>query len=116
MFSNIYNALTRFTIGDFLDIILVTIILYSFLRLIKDTKAYQMAIGLGIVGALFLLANVGNLYVTQWLIRTFINFLIIGIIVLFAPELRRFLTSIGSRREGFIFPLFLHGFYFQVRK
>ena len=97
MFSNIIDALTRATIGDLLDIILVTIILYSFLRLIKDTKAYQMAMGFGIVGVLFLVAQIGNLYVTQWLIRTFINYLIIAIIILFAPELRRFLTSIGSR-------------------
>ena len=97
MFSNIIDALTRATIGDLLDIILVTIILYSFLRLIKDTKAYQMAMGLGIVGVLFLVAQIGNLYVTQWLINTFINVLIIAIIILFAPELRRFLTSIGSR-------------------
>ena len=97
MFSNIIDALTLATIGDLLDIILVTIIFYSFLRLIKDTKAYQMAMGLGIVGVLFLVAQIGNLYVTQWLIRTFINFLIIAIIVLFSPELRRFLTSIGSR-------------------
>ena len=97
MFSNIIDALTLATIGDLLDIILVTIIFYSFLRLIKDTKAYQMAMGLGIVGGLFLVAQIGNLYVTQWLIRTFINFLIIAIIVLFSPELRRFLTSIGSR-------------------
>lgn len=97
MFSNIIDALTRATIGDLLDIILVTIILYSFLRLIKDTKAYQMTIGLGIVGVLFLIAQIGKLYVTQWLIRTFINYLIIAIIILFAPEIRRFLTSIGSR-------------------
>ncbi len=97
MFSNIFDILKRATIGDLLDIILVTIILYSFLRLIKDTKAYQMAIGLGLVGVLVLVAQIGNLYVTQWLIRTFSPILIIAIIILFAPELRRFFTSIGSR-------------------
>ncbi len=97
MFSNYYDALIRANIGDLIDIILVTIILYSFLRLIKDTKAYQMAMGLGIVGILFLVAYIGNLYVTQWLIRTFSPILIIAIIILFAPELRRFFTSIGSR-------------------
>lgn len=97
MFTSIIDALTRATIGDLIDIIFVTVILYSFFRLIKDTKAYQMAIGLGIVGVLFLVAQWGKLYVTHWLIRTFINYLIIAIIILFAPELRRFLTSIGSR-------------------
>ncbi len=97
MFANISNALSRFTVGDFIDILLVTIILYSFFRLIKDTKAYQMSIGLGIVGILFLIARWGNLVVTHWLIKIFTTYLIIAIIVLFQGELRRFLTTIGSR-------------------
>lgn len=97
MFADIINALSRFTVGDFIDILLVAIILYSFFRLIKDTKAYQMAIGLGIIGILFLIARWGNLVVTHWLIRIFTTYLIIAIIVLFQGELRRFLTTIGSR-------------------
>lgn len=97
MFTDIINALSRFTVGDFIDILLVAIILYSFFLLIKDTKAYQMAIGLGIVGILFLIARWGNLVVTHWLIRIFTTYLIIAIIVLFQGELRRFLTTIGSR-------------------
>ncbi len=97
MLANILNALSHFNISDFIDILLVTIILYSFFRLIKDTKAYQMAIGLGIVIILFLLTQWGKLVVSHWLIKNFITYLIIAIIVLFQGELRRFLTSIGSR-------------------
>jgi diadenylate cyclase len=97
MLSNIINALASFTLGDFLDILLVTIILYSFFRLIKDTKAYQMAIGIAIVGILFLIAQWGKLVVSYWLIEKFVMYFIIAIIVLFQGEIRRLLTSIGSR-------------------
>ncbi len=97
MFNNIINALTRFTLADFIDIILVTIILYSFFRLIKDTKAYQMAIGLAVVGVLYLITQVGNLVVSHWIIKIFTTYLIIAIIVLFQGEIRRFLTTLGSR-------------------
>ncbi len=96
-FTDIANALKAFTLGDFLDILLVTFILYSFFRLIKDTKAYQMAIGLGIVLLLFLVSQWANLIVTQRIISSFITYLIIAVIILFQGELRRFLTSIGSR-------------------
>lgn len=96
MFTNIVNVLSRSTLGDLVDILLVTIILYSFFRLIKDTKSYQMAIGLGIVGVLFLLTQWGNLVVSHWLIKNFITYSIIAIIVLFQGEIRRFLMSIGS--------------------
>ncbi len=97
MFENIINALANFTLGDFLDILLVTIILYSFFRLIKDTKAYQMAIGIAMVGLIFIITQWGNLVVSHWLIEKFIMYLIIAIIVLFQGELRRFLMTIGSQ-------------------
>ncbi|MEA3420597.1 MAG: TIGR00159 family protein, partial [Acidobacteriota bacterium] len=61
MFANIITALSSFTFGDLIDILLVTFILYSFFRLIKDTKAYQMAIGLGIVGIMFIITQWGKL-------------------------------------------------------
>jgi len=97
IFTDIANALKAFTLGDFLDILLVAFILYSFFRLIKDTKAYQMAIGLGIVLLLFLVSQWANLIVTQRIISSFITYLIIAVIILFQGEIRRFLTSIGSR-------------------
>jgi len=97
MLTNIINALASFTLGDFLDILLVTLILYSFFRLIKDTKAYQMAIGIAIVGLLFLITQWGNFVVSHWLIEKFVMYLIIAIIVLFQGEIRRLLTSIGSQ-------------------
>ncbi|MCK4646029.1 MAG: TIGR00159 family protein, partial [Candidatus Aminicenantes bacterium] len=97
MLADIVTALSRFNIRDFIDILLVTFILYSFLLLIKGTKTYQMAIGLGIVGLLYLITRWGNLVVSQSLIRNFIPWLIIAIIILFQGEIRIFLTQIGSR-------------------
>jgi diadenylate cyclase len=97
MFSNILYALAHSTLADLFDILLLTVILYSFFRLIKDSRAYQMAIGLGIIGLFFLITQWGRLVASHWLISNFLNYLIIAIIVLFQGEIRRFLTSIGSQ-------------------
>ncbi|MGB2906599.1 MAG: diadenylate cyclase CdaA [Candidatus Aminicenantaceae bacterium] len=101
MFSNtmsdVINSLKGITLGDFLDILLVAFILYSFFRLIKDTKAYQMALGLGIVLLLFVITDIGKLYVSHQIIRGFANFFIIAVIILFQGEIRRFLTALGSQ-------------------
>ncbi len=97
MFTEILNALAHFTIADLVDILLVTLILYSLLRLIKDTRAYQMAIGIAIIGLLYLLTQWAKLAVSHRLIRSFTTYLIIGIIVLFQAEIRRFLIGLGSR-------------------
>jgi diadenylate cyclase len=108
MFNEIINAITHSTLADLLDILLLAFILYSFLLLIKDTKAYQMVIGLGVVGLLFLITKWGKLAVSHRLITSFITYLIIAIIVLFQGEIRRFLTGLGSR--SFRKPLALRSF------
>ncbi|MFW6140229.1 MAG: diadenylate cyclase CdaA [Acidobacteriota bacterium] len=97
IFLEVLTAIKGFTLADFLDILLLAFILYSFFRLIRDTRAYQMAIGLGIVIVLYAITQWGNLLVSHRLIKSFISYLIIAIIILFQGEIRRFLTSIGSR-------------------
>jgi len=97
MFTNIINAFSHFTIADLVDILLVTFIIYYLLLLIKDTKAYQMAVGFGVVGLLFLITKWGNLVVSHSLILNFAPWVIIAIIILFQGEIRIFLTTIGSQ-------------------
>lgn len=97
MFAEIVNAIHRITVMDVLDILLVTFILYSFLKLIKDTRAYQMAIGIAIIDLFYLITRWANLIVSHRLIQSFTTYLIIAIIVLFQGEIRRFLTGLGSR-------------------
>jgi diadenylate cyclase len=97
MFTDLATALSRITVVDILDILLVAFILYSFIRLIKDTRAYQMAIGIAIIGLFYLLTQWGRLVVSHRLIKSFTTYLIIAIIVLFQGEIRRFLTGLGSR-------------------
>jgi diadenylate cyclase len=97
MFTDILGALHHMNIGDVLDILLIAFILYSFLRLIKDTRAYQMAIGLVIIGLLYLITQWARLVVSHRLIKGFTTYFIFAVIVLFQAEIRRFLTGLGSR-------------------
>jgi diadenylate cyclase len=97
MFTDILRALHHMTLGDALDILLIAFILYSFLRLIKDTRAYQMAIGLLIIGLLYLVTQWARLVVSHRLIKGFTTYFIFAVIVLFQAEIRRFLTGLGSR-------------------
>jgi diadenylate cyclase len=112
MFTNIATALSRFTIVDLVDILLVAFLLYSVFLLIKETRAYQMAIGIGLIALLFLVTRWARLVVANWLLRNFIAYFIIAVIVLFQNEIRRFLTGIGSR--VFRRPLALRSFYERI--
>jgi diadenylate cyclase len=97
MFTDIGTILRQITVHDVLDILLVAFMIYYVIVLIRDTKAYQAAVGLGFIGVLYLLTVWGRLGVSNRIIRSFINYVIIAIIVLFQAEIRRFLTEIGSR-------------------
>jgi diadenylate cyclase len=97
MFSEAWFALRQITVLDILDILLIAVIIYTLILLIRDTKAYQAAVGLALIGGLYLLTVWGHLLVSNRIIRSFINYIIIAVIVLFQAEIRRFLTEIGSR-------------------
>ncbi len=97
MFSEAWFALRQITALDILDILLIAVIIYTLILLIRDTKAYQAAVGLALIGGLYLLTAWGHLLVSNRIIRSFINYIIIAVIVLFQAEIRRFLTEIGSR-------------------
>ena len=97
MLANAWGLLSQITVLDALDILIIAFLIYYAILLIKDTKAYQAAAGLGLIGGLYLLTVWGRLSVSSRIIRTFVNYLIIAIIVLFQGEIRRFLAEIGSR-------------------
>lgn len=97
MLDNLVIILKHMQLTDILDILLLAFILYSIFVLIKDTRAYQVTWGILLVLFFFLLTQWARLYVSNRIIKSFINYLIIAIIVLFQSELRRFFAAIGSR-------------------
>lgn len=104
MFAEAWTVVRQITVLDVFDILLIAFMIYTVILLIRDTKAYQAAVGLGLIGGLYLLTVWGRLRVSNRIIRSFINYVIIAVIVLFQAEIRRFLTEIGSRtfRKPFV--------------
>jgi len=97
MLADLWTILQHATALDVLDIGLIAVFIYYVLLLIKDTRAYQPAIGLVLVAVIYLLTVWGRLSVSSRIIRSFVNYVIIAVIVLFQGEIRRFLAGIGSR-------------------
>ncbi len=81
---------------DFLDIALMSLVLYRLLLILKGTKAVQMLIGLGILLLASLASRYLELYTIDWLVQSFWAQIVIAIIVLFQPEIRRALAHIGE--------------------
>ncbi len=93
----------RFGVSSLLDILIVAVLLYWLLSLIAGTSAATLVRGILTLLALgFILSNVFNLTMLQFLLRASIPALIFAIPVLFAPELRRALEQLG--RAGSLIP------------
>ncbi len=81
---------------DIVDIILMSIILYRLLLIIKGTKAAHMLMGLGVLLLASLLSRYFELYTVDWLIQSFWAQIVIAVIILFQPEIRRALAQMGE--------------------
>jgi diadenylate cyclase len=81
---------------DVADILLVSLLIYQALRLIRGTRAMQMAIGSLLVLLLLYASQHLPLQTVNWLIRNILMYAVVAAIVLFQADIRRALSHLGS--------------------
>lgn len=81
---------------DILDILLVALLLYQVYRLIKGTVAFNIVIGLFLIYLFWLLVKALNMQLLGSIMGQFIGVGVLALIIVFHPEIRRFLMYIGS--------------------
>src|SRR6266850_2635606 len=93
----ITSLLRRPPIGwwDLADILVVSILVYEVLKLIRGTRAVQMAVGGLFLVALFYGSRWGHLETVNWLIRNLFGYVVFAVIVLFQSDIRRALAHLG---------------------
>jgi len=91
----ITGILTGIRITDIIDMVLVAFLAYQLLGYLRSSRAAQLAKGIAVVLVIALIAEVCNLYVLSWIIEKVLNVGMIALIVVFQPELRRFLDRLG---------------------
>ncbi len=85
-------------IGDVIDILLVTYVIYKLIMLIRGTTAIQLLKGISVIIAVWFLSSAFQLQTLKWLVEQAINFGFLAIIIIFQPELRRALEQLGRGR------------------
>jgi diadenylate cyclase len=92
------NLLRRPPVGwwDLLDIAVVAIIIYEFLKLIRGTRAVQMAVGSLFIVALFYVSQLAPLQTLNWIIRNVLVYVAFAAIVIFQSDIRRALAHLGQ--------------------
>ncbi len=96
--DNIMNVLKTFGILDLLDIIIVAYILYRVLIFASNSRAGQLLKGIVLLLLLYFFSVELSLTSTSYILEQVFNFGVIAIIVVFQPELRHVLESVGKSK------------------
>ncbi len=91
------DLLAQFRWIDALDILIVAFAVYQIILALRGTRAFQMLLGLAL---LYLASRISlrlGLVTVNWALSNLLAVWFLSIIILFQPELRRALASVGRR-------------------
>ena len=80
---------------DAVDVAVVAFLIYEFLKLIRGTRAAQMALGVTLIVALFYVSRLAPLQTVNWLIRNMVGYVVFAGNDLFQSDIRRALAHFG---------------------
>lgn len=99
--DNIY--IPKIVITDVLEIIIIAFLVYQIMIWIKNTKAWMLLKGFGVLVVFILIAAILQMNTILWIAKNSISVLAIAAIVVFHPELRRALEKLGEK--NFLFSM-----------
>lgn len=94
--AGISDVFARLDLSAVVDILIVSLSIYWMLLLVRGTTAMTVLRGVGVLLiAAFLLSRVLDLRMLNWILRNSVAGLVIGMIIIFQPEVRRALERLG---------------------
>lgn len=93
--QTISSGMSQFRIADAIDILIIAVLIYKLFLLTRETRAYQVLKGVGLLFIAALLSDIFQISTLGWLLNSVLSSGIIVIVVLFQPEIRRTLEHIG---------------------
>lgn len=95
-FENVKNYLQLISVADIIDVLIMTFIIYKLLVLIRKTQAARVLKGIVLLVVALAIASLAGLNVINFLLSNTLQLGLIAILVLFQPELRRMLETVGG--------------------
>ena len=95
MMGAILDLVREVRVADVVDIALVTMFLYTAIVLLRRTQAAFVAIGLMMLGGLYIAARAIDLRLTAWILQGFFAVFLVIIVVIFQEELRQLFERIA---------------------
>lgn len=91
-------SLPKIGIIDIIEILLISVFVYQFMLWIKNTRAYTLMKGILVVVAFIFIAYVFEMNTILWIVQKLGSVMIMAILVIFQPELRKVLEQLGEKK------------------
>ena len=85
---------------DVIDIVLVALLLYGLYRLLKGTAAISIFVGIVAIFLIWQLVTALQMELLSTNLGAFVSVGFIALIIIFQPEIRRFLFTIGAKTQS----------------
>lgn len=82
-------------IADIVDIIIVALLIYYVIKLVRQTRAFQLVKGFVYMGAVYVIVSAFNMSASSFIFSQLFRNIVIVMILLFQPEIRHAIESIG---------------------
>ena len=92
--------MSTFRFSDALDVLIVSFLIYGFIKLVRETRAEQLVKGIFILLIAYAISQQFRLGMLSTLLSNFFQFSFMAILVVFQPELRRALEYLGRSKIG----------------
>ena len=118
LFKSFISLMNTFGIADLLDVSVVAFIIYSLIKIVRETRAEQLVKGIFILVIGYFLSYQFNLKMLSTILNSIFQFGVIVLIFVFQPELRRALEQIGRSKLGdyWSFPTGNNDEYIKLQK
>lgn len=99
-FNKILSVFSTFGISDALDILFVAIIIYGCIRIIRETRAMQLAKGILLLLVMYGIVNLLHMEASSFIFKSIFSNILLLAAILFSPELRNILEQVGKGATG----------------
>ncbi len=96
-FQNLFYQIPKIGISDIIDILVVSFLIYTVLRLVRSSSAARVAWTILVLLLATGLTSVFNLYACNWILNKILELGFISLVVIFQPEIRRAMERFGGR-------------------
>ena len=98
LFIRNYLSSLTFNYSDVLEIIFLSFVVYHIMLWIRNTRAWALMKGILVMVVFILIATILHLDSILYLVGKGINVLMVAVVVIFQPELRRALEQLGEKK------------------